>query len=240
MAAIAAESALAAEYAGQQHPAGAAGEVAGPPPPVAPPLVRTLGRTDYEATWEAMRKFTAARNAGTRDEVWLTEHASVYTVGLAGRLEHYPRAPTAIRVIRIDRGGQITYHGPGQAVVYALVDLRRRKIGVREFVRRLEAAMIEALKSHGISGYGKPDAPGVYVKRAGVEAKIGALGLKVRNGCTYHGLALNVDMDLAPFATIDPCGYAGLPVVQLKDFGVASDAGRVAGAIAGSLVRILA
>ena len=204
------------------------------------PLVRALGRTDYNATWEAMRAFTAARTEDTRDELWLTEHAPVYTVGLAGRVEHYPRDSTSIPLVRIDRGGQITYHGPGQSVVYTLVDLRRHRIGVRDFVRRLEAAMIDVLKSHGIAGYGKPDAPGVYVRRAGIESKIGALGLKVRNGCTYHGLALNVDMDLAPFAMIDPCGYRGLPVTQLKDFGVASSATAAGHALASALRRILA
>ncbi|MEP7083484.1 MAG: lipoyl(octanoyl) transferase LipB [Betaproteobacteria bacterium] len=185
-------------------------------------VVHVLGRTGYEATWRAMQAFTSARSRDTPDEIWLTEHPPVYTVGLAGRLEHYPRAgANAIPVIKSDRGGQITYHGPGQALAYTLVDLRRRNWGVRDYVRRLESAMIELLAAHGVGAYGKLDAPGVYVRLGRREAKIGALGLKVRNGCTYHGLALNIDMDLAPFAAIDPCGYPGLQVTQTKSLGIA-------------------
>jgi lipoyl(octanoyl) transferase len=203
------------------------------------PVVRTLGRSDYDATWRAMRALTLARTATSRDEIWVTEHAPVYTVGLAGRVEHYPRGPTPVPVVRTDRGGQITYHGPGQAVVYTLVDLRRRGRGVRDYVRRLEDAMIRLLETHGISAYGKADAPGVYVKKAGLEAKIGALGLKVANGCTYHGVALNVAMDLSPFAAIDPCGYRGLAVTQLSDFGVSADVSEVGAALARCLVQSL-
>ena len=183
--------------------------------------IRSLGRTEYDATWRAMQAFTGARSPETPDEIWLTEHPPVYTVGLAGRLEHYPRGETAIPVVKTDRGGQITYHGPGQVVAYTLVDLRRRHWGVRAYVRRLESAMIELLAAHGVEGYGKADAPGVYVQTDGREAKIGALGLKLRNGCTYHGLALNVDMDLAPFAAINPCGYPGLAVTQTRALGIA-------------------
>jgi lipoyl(octanoyl) transferase len=201
--------------------------------------VRTLGRTDYVATWAAMREFTLARDPGTRDEIWLTEHAPVYTVGLAGRVEHYPRRDNGIAVVKTDRGGQITYHGPGQVVAYTLVDLRRLRCGIRDYVRRLEAAMIKLLGAHGIAGYGKVDAPGVYVRRAGVEAKIAALGLKVKSGCTYHGVALNVDMDLSPFAAIDPCGYAGLPVTQLADFGVALDVAAAGRELASQLQQML-
>ena len=184
-------------------------------------VVRSLGRTDYDATWRAMQAFTASRDVRTPDEIWLTEHPAVYTVGLAGRLEHYPRGDIhAIPVVKTDRGGQITFHGPGQAVAYTLVDLRRRNWGVRDYVRRLESAMIELLAAHGVTAYGKRDAPGVYVRLFEHEAKIGALGLKVRNGCTYHGLALNIDMDLAPFAAIDPCGYPGLHVTQTRSLGI--------------------
>ena len=175
-----------------------------------------------------MRAFTDARTATTRDEIWLTEHAPVYTLGLAGRREHLLRA-SDIPVIKVDRGGQITYHGPGQLVAYLLFDLRRSRMGIRDMVRAIEAAMIEWLASVGIAAHGKVAAPGVYVERHGREAKIAALGLKVRNGCTYHGLAMNVAMDLAPFADIDPCGYPGLAVTQLADFGVArsvEEAGR--------------
>jgi lipoyl(octanoyl) transferase len=182
-------------------------------------IIRALGRTDYEPTWRAMQAFTDARSAGTADEAWLTEHRPVYTLGLAGRREHLLRE-TAIPVIKVDRGGQITFHGPGQLVVYLMLDLRRAQLGVREIVRRIEGAVITWLATRGIRAYGKTSAPGVYVERDGREAKIAALGLRVRNGCTYHGVAVNVDMDLSPFLDIDPCGFPGLAVTQLADFGV--------------------
>ena len=182
--------------------------------------LRALGRTEYEPTWRAMQAFTASRGVATRDEIWLTEHPPVYTFGLAGRREHLLR-DNGIPVIKVDRGGQITYHGPGQLVAYLLCDLRQRKLGIRAMVRTIEGALVEWLETLGIRAYGKPSAPGVYVARAGTEAKIAALGLRVRNGCTYHGLAVNVAMDLAPFADIDPCGYPGLAVTQLADLGVA-------------------
>ncbi|MFO1415505.1 MAG: lipoyl(octanoyl) transferase LipB [Burkholderiales bacterium] len=166
-----------------------------------------------------MQAFTDARTPATRDEIWLTEHAPIYTLGLAGRREHVLR-DNGIPTRKIDRGGQVTYHGPGQLVAYTLVDLRRARVGIRDFVRRLEGAVIEWLGTLGLAAYGKVDAPGVYVAPRGAEAKIAALGLKVRNGCTYHGLAVNVAMDLAPFADIDPCGYPGLAVTQLADLGV--------------------
>jgi lipoyl(octanoyl) transferase len=202
-------------------------------------IVRELGRTGYEPTWRAMQAFTSGRTAGTRDEIWLTEHPPVFTVGLAGKPEHYPREASAIPLVQTDRGGQITYHGPGQVVAYTLVDLRRLHWGVRDYVRRLEAAMIELLSAHGVAGYGKVDAPGVYVRVGGVEAKIGALGLRVRNGCTYHGLALNVDMDLAPFAAINPCGYPGLAVTQTRDLGVSATTNDIGAELAGILRRML-
>jgi len=183
-------------------------------------MIRSLGRTDYEATWRAMQAFTDARDATTPDEIWLTEHPPVYTLGLAGRREHLLR-DNGIPAIKVDRGGQITYHGPGQLIVYMLFDLKRAKLGVRDMVRRIEASVVQWLDFVGISAYGKPSAPGVYVAIVGGEVKIAALGLKVRNGCTYHGLAVNVAMDLAPFADIDPCGYPGLGVTQLADLGVA-------------------
>jgi lipoyl(octanoyl) transferase len=183
------------------------------------PTLKRLGQTDYVRTWRAMQAFTDARVPDTADEVWVTEHAPVYTLGLAGRPEHLLRA-SAIPVLKVDRGGQVTYHGPGQLVVYLLIDLKRLRLGVRALVEAIEAAVIELLHSYGIEAYGRRDAPGVYVKRAGREAKIAALGLKVRNGCTYHGFALNLDMDLAPFDDIDPCGYRGLAVTQLRDLDV--------------------
>ena len=182
-------------------------------------ITRQLGRTDCALTWRAMQDFTGARATDTADEIWLTEHEPIYTLGLAGRREHVLRE-NGIPVLKIDRGGQVTYHGPGQLVVYVLLDLRRAGLGVRGMVRRLEAGVIEWLESFDISAYGKPSAPGVYARSGGLEAKIAALGLRVRNGCTYHGLSVNVAMDLSPFADIDPCGYPGLAVTQLADFGV--------------------
>lgn len=184
-------------------------------------VVRALGRTEYEPTWRAMQAFTGARTPSTPDEIWLTEHPPVYTLGLAGRREHLLRG-NGIRVIKVDRGGQITYHGPGQLVVYVLCDLRRTGLGIRALVRAMEAAVVEWLGTLGVSAYGKATAPGVYVLRPGGEAKIAALGLRVCSGCTYHGLAVNVEMDLSPFADIDPCGYRGLAVTQLADLGIAT------------------
>lgn len=179
------------------------------------PTVKRLGLADYAPTYEAMKRFTAARGPGTPDELWLLEHPPVYTVGQAGRDEHLPRG-ASIPVARIDRGGQITYHGPGQAIAYVLLDLRRRGLSVSGLVRRIEQAVIDLLARHGLAGARRPGAPGVYVGAA----KVAALGLRVRGGCSYHGVALNVDMDLAPFADIDPCGYPGLEVTQLADLGV--------------------
>lgn len=177
-----------------------------------PVRIKHLGRVEYEPTWRAMQAFTAARSADTPDEFWVLEHLPVYTQGQAGKPEHLLHA-TEIPVIRIDRGGQITYHGPGQLVVYTLVDLRRRGYGIREFVRRIEQAVIDLLAAHGIVGERLNGAPGVYVGGA----KIAALGLRVKHGCTYHGLALNVDMDLTPFAAINPCGLTGIAVTQSRD-----------------------
>jgi len=195
-----------------------------------------LGPSDYESTWRAMQRFTAARDATTPDELWLVEHPPVYTVGLAGRAEHLPRGQTDIPVVRIDRGGQITYHGPGQVVVYLLLDLRRRAIGVRELVRRMEEAVIAVLRERGIDADRRPGAPGVYVDGA----KIAALGLRVRNGCCYHGVALNVEVDLAPFHAIDPCGYPGLAVTRTRDLGIAAGTDAMGLALVAALQRQLA
>jgi len=181
--------------------------------------MRRLGFTDYVATWRAMQAFTDARTAGTPDEIWLTEHSAIYTLGLAGRREHVLR-DNGVPVLKVDRGGQVTYHGPGQLIVYLLIDLKRAQLGVRRMVRCIETCVIEWLGSLGISAYGKPSAPGVYAVTGNVEAKIAALGLRVRNGCTYHGLSVNVAMNLSPFADINPCGYPGLAVTQLADFDV--------------------
>ena len=198
------------------------------------PLVRRLGPTAYEATWRAMQAFTSARTATTADEIWLTEHEPIYTLGLAGRREHL-RRDNGIPVLKVDRGGQVTYHGPGQVVVYVLVDLARRRLGVRQLVRTLETCVIEFLESFGLAAYAKAEAPGVYLACAASEAKIAALGLRVRNGCTYHGMALNVNMDLTPFSDIDPCGYRGLAVTQLADVGVARSVDE-AGSALGSML----
>lgn len=185
--------------------------------------VRRLGRAAYEPTWRAMQDFTARRDAATPDEIWLTEHAPVYTLGLAGKPEHLLRTDTGIPVIKIDRGGQITYHGPGQLVAYLLLDMKRRSLSVRALVRKMESAVINLLHDYRIAAHHRADAPGVYVtlpEHGGAEAKIAALGLRVKNGCCYHGLALNIDMDLTPYNAINPCGYADMPVTQLADVGV--------------------
>jgi len=174
--------------------------------------VKHLGRVDYEPTWRAMQAFNETRTADTADEIWLCEHPPVFTLGLAGKPEHLLR-DIGIPVVKIDRGGQITYHGPGQIVAYLLLDLRRRKLMVRELVNRMEQALIDLLAEYGISAVRLAGAPGVYVGGA----KIAALGLRIKNGCCYHGLSLNVDMDLAPFAAINPCGYEGMPVTQMLE-----------------------
>lgn len=173
--------------------------------------LREWERQDYEPVWRAMQRFTETRTGETFDELWQVEHPPVFTVGLNGKPEHL-LAPGAIPVIAIDRGGQVTYHGPGQLVLYPLLDLRRLKLGVRELVTRLEQAVITLLAEYGIGAEGRRDAPGVYVDGA----KIAALGLRVRRGCCYHGLSFNVAMDMEPFSRINPCGYAGLKVTQLS------------------------
>ena len=178
-----------------------------------PLLIRRLsGLQDYAATLEAMRAFTDSRTIDTRDELWLLEHPPVFTLGQAGRREHL-LDPGGIPVIQTDRGGQVTYHGPGQLIAYLLLDLRRAGLGVKRLVNLLEQTVIDLLATHGIDATRREDAPGVYVR----DAKIASLGLRIRNGCSYHGLALNVAMDLEPFRRINPCGYAGLAVTQLSD-----------------------
>ena len=174
--------------------------------------VRRLGRRDYEPVWRAMQSFTDTRGDDTVDELWLVEHPSVFTQGQAGKAEHV-LAPGDIPVIPVDRGGQVTYHGPGQIVAYPLVDLKRLGVGVKQFVHRIEKAIIRVLARYGVQGERVEGAPGIYV--AG--AKIASLGLRVRRGCSFHGLAFNVDMDLEPFSRINPCGFAGLEVIRLSD-----------------------
>jgi lipoyl(octanoyl) transferase len=192
-------------------------------------LVRRLGRLDYAAALEAMRRFTSSRGEATPDELWLLEHAPAYTLGQAAR---HPGVPNGIPMIKSDRGGDITYHGPGQVVLYALVDLERRAVKVKPFVALLEQAVIDLLDGRGER---RPGAPGVYVNGA----KIAALGIRVRQGRAYHGLALNVDMDLSPFHAIDPCGYPGLAVTQMKDLGMLHDPGVVADKLARHFIERL-
>ncbi len=178
-------------------------------------ISRRLGLVAYEPTWRAMRAFNDARGADTPDQLWLLEHPAVFTLGLAGRREHV-LDPGDIPVVATDRGGQVTYHAPGQAVAYLMFDLRRAGIGVKELVRRLEGAAIDALAGYGVTGERRSGMPGVYVRGA----KIAAIGLRVARGCTYHGVALNSDLDLAPFGRIDPCGYPGLASTSLSALGV--------------------
>jgi lipoyl(octanoyl) transferase len=177
--------------------------------------IRRLGRVDYEPAWRAMQDFTAGRTPETPDELWVVEHPPVFTLGQAGKREHI-LTDVGIPVVKIDRGGQVTYHGPGQVVIYLLLDLQRLKIKVRELVNAIEQAIIDFLAEQGVAAGRRPGAPGVYVG----DAKIAALGLRIRNGCSYHGLALNVAMDLSPFAAINPCGYAGLSVTQTSELGI--------------------
>ena len=180
--------------------------------------LKRLGLTDYASTWQAMQAYTAQRDAGTPDQLWLTEHPPVYTLGLNRKDVRSPWRDD-IPLVLTDRGGKITYHGPGQIVLYLLLDLKRRDLTVRQLVNRIEGAVIALLAEHGINAQGRPDAPGVYVDGA----KIASLGLRLKNGCCYHGLSLNVGMDLSPFHAIDPCGYRGLQVTQLRDLGVPLD-----------------
>ena len=195
-------------------------------------IVRHLGLAPYEPTWRAMQEFTAGRNEATPDELWLVQHPSVYTLGQAGKPEHLLHA-TAIPLVKIDRGGQITYHGPGQVVAYLLLDLHRRHLKVREMVNLLEQAIIDCIADYGLVACRKDGAPGVYIDGD----KVAALGLRVKNGCSYHGLSLNVDMDLTPFTWINPCGYSGLKTIQLKDFGVTEAPDKVAERLLGHLRR---
>lgn len=194
--------------------------------------VRHLGRREYTPVWRAMQDFTAARAGDTPDELWLVEHPPVFTLGRNGRRAHV-LDPGAIPVVFTDRGGQITYHGPGQAVIYALIDLRRRGMGVRALVNGLQQTVIDFLARQGIAAGTRLRAPGVYVR----DEKVAALGLRIKNGCSYHGLSFNVDMDLAPFRRIDPCGYPGLEVTQLKDLGVALSWQAAAECLCGELAR---
>lgn len=198
-----------------------------------PPVVRRLGVVDYEVAWRDMERFVGQRDEATPDELWLLEHPPVYTRGLNCSMD--PLRHSNIPVVQTDRGGQITYHGPGQLIVYTLVDIRRRRLGVRGLVNLLEQSVIDLLAGYGAIGERRERAPGVFVDGR----KIAALGIRIRRGCSYHGLSLNVDMDLAPFADIDPCGFEGLEVTQLVDLGITDSVGDVGERIAGHVSRLL-
>lgn len=199
------------------------------------PLFRDLGQVEYEPTWRAMQAFTETRGPDTRDEIWLLEHPPVFTLGLAGKLEHV-LAPGEIPVVHIDRGGQVTYHGPGQLVVYPLIDLKRLKLGVRALVEGIENSVIDVMGDFGIETMSRRDAPGVYTADG---RKLASLGLRVRRGCTYHGLAFNVAMDLEPFNRINPCGYAGLQMTQVAELGGPASVAAVAEALKPRLLERL-
>jgi lipoyl(octanoyl) transferase len=219
-------------------------------PEPSPPIIRELGRADYETTFGAMRAFTDARAGDARDELWIVEHPPVFTLGLGADRGHVLSGPGipahAIPVVQTDRGGEVTFHGPGQVVIYLLMDLRRQKPGgklyARQFVEKIEQAVIDVLAAYNLAGERIAGAPGIYIAagpRKG--AKIAALGLKVRgNGCTYHGVSLNVDMDLSPFSWINPCGYSGLATVDMRTMGVVAALADVQQALAQALVRHLA
>ena len=195
-------------------------------------IVRDLGRQEYVPLWRAMQAFTDARTESTTDEIWFTEHPPVFTLGQAGRREHIAGDTGAIPVLETDRGGQVTYHGPGQVIAYPLVDLRRKAIGVRRLVSALEQAVVALLEQYGVAAAARKDAPGVYVGGR----KIAALGLRVKRGCSYHGLSLNVAMDLQPFSLIDPCGYPGLAVTQTADLGIAASVDEIEARLIDELV----
>jgi lipoyl(octanoyl) transferase len=196
--------------------------------------VRELGLIEYRSAWQAMQQFTNTRDADSGDEIWLLQHPPVFTQGQAGKAEHL-LFPGDIPVVQVDRGGQVTYHGPGQLVGYLLLDVRRLGIGVRELVSRIERSLVDLLAGYGVEATARPDAPGVYVNGA----KIASLGLRIRNGRSFHGLALNVDMDLEPFRRINPCGYAGLPMTQMRDLIGPIDICQVADRLREQLVRQL-
>ena len=197
-------------------------------------VIRQLNSTDYSLVWQAMKDFTDNRDNNTQDELWLVEHPPVFTQGQAGKEEHL-LMPGDIPVVQVDRGGQVTYHGPGQQVIYFMINLRRKKIGVRQLVTLIENSIVAALADYNVAAYAKPDAPGVYVD----EKKVASLGLRVRKGCSFHGLALNVNMDLSPFLRINPCGYAGLEMVQTADINGPQDTSSACDALVKHLLALL-
>ncbi|PHV09177.1 octanoyltransferase [Janthinobacterium sp. BJB412] len=214
-------------------------------PHAEPALIRHLGLADYEATFAAMRAFTDARTPDSRDELWIVEHPPVFTLGLGADRGHLLAGADSIPIVQTDRGGEVTFHGPGQVVIYLLMDLRRNKPGgklyARQFVHKIEQAMINVLAAYNLAGERIDGAPGIYVAEGAHQgAKIAALGLKVRgNGCTYHGLSLNVAMDLAPFSWINPCGYSGLETVDMRSLGAQATLAEVQQALAQELTQVL-
>jgi len=197
-------------------------------------IIRQLANMDYSKVWHAMQNFTDNRDDQTPDELWLVEHPPVFTQGQAGKEEHL-LMPGDIEVVKVDRGGQVTYHGPGQQVIYFMINLRRKKIGVRELVTLIEKTIVAALNDYNITAYPKPDAPGVYVD----DKKVASLGLRVRKGCSFHGLALNVNMDLSPFLRINPCGYAGLEMIQTCDLQGPQDINSASDALVKHAINLL-
>ncbi|WNC71257.1 lipoyl(octanoyl) transferase LipB [Thalassotalea psychrophila] len=199
-----------------------------------PLVIRQLNSMDYEKVWHAMQDFTDTRDDTVDDELWLVEHPPVFTQGQAGKEEHL-LMPGDIPVVKVDRGGQVTYHGPGQQVIYFMINLRRRKMGVRELVTLIENGIVNALAQYNIDAAAKPDAPGVYVDGK----KIASLGLRVRKGCSFHGLAINVNMDLSPFLRINPCGYAGLEMIQTIDLNGPDNVAEIGNALVEQLQQLL-
>ena len=197
-------------------------------------VIRQLNTMDYSQVWHAMKDFTDNRDDSVVDELWLVEHQPVFTQGQAGKAEHL-LVPGDIEVVKVDRGGQVTYHGPGQQVIYFMINLRRKKIGVRQLVTLIENSIVSALADYNIVAYAKPDAPGVYVNNK----KIASLGLRVRKGCSFHGLAINVNMDLSPFLRINPCGYAGMEMIQTADIQGPKDTASASTALVKHLITLL-
>ncbi|MEW6995672.1 lipoyl(octanoyl) transferase LipB [Colwelliaceae bacterium MEBiC 14330] len=197
-------------------------------------VIRQLNTMDYSQVWQAMKNFTDNRDDSVADELWLVEHQPVFTQGQAGKPEHL-LMPGDIEVVKVDRGGQVTYHGPGQQVIYFMINLRRKKMGVRQLVTLIENSIVSALADYNIVAYAKPDAPGVYVDNK----KIASLGLRVRKGCSFHGLAINVNMDLSPFHRINPCGYAGMEMIQTADIQGPKDTASASSALVKHLITLL-
>lgn len=197
--------------------------------------IRNLGRQDYQSCWQKMQDYTLARDENSTDELWIVEHPPVFTQGLNGKAEHLLQV-SDIPVINTDRGGQITYHAPGQLVVYILIDIKRRQIGVRQLVTLIEQAMIDTLAQYGLQAIAKAEAPGVYI----ADKKIGSVGLRIKKGCSYHGLSLNNNMDLIPFSYINPCGYQGLQVTQLAELDVHIKTSELAIPVVNSIVNAVA